>query len=192
MRTKTYLFIRGSSRLRYGVIREMLVRYVACEETRRRNKFWNVKHRNRPEYQKCRVVFSLPLLGSPENAEEFSATEKKIDVKNARNGIKWLSAFQIRTIRVYVSCVYFCLVRIFFFRGEGGEGKLTIQFTAFMPSIFCAFKLDRVCCRWHIARAACLMHILHIISQRFTYLTRIIDGVIFKLNLFKYEIIIKK
>lgn len=59
---KTYLLVLRNSYLRYGVMCKMLVRYVACEETRRRNKFRNVKHRNRPEYQKCRVVFGLPLL----------------------------------------------------------------------------------------------------------------------------------
>lgn len=87
MRMKMYLLVLPNSHLRYGVMCEIFIRYVVCEETRRRNKFWNVKHRNRPEYQKCRVVFGLSLL-VPRKRRRVSAVERKIDVKNVRNDIK--------------------------------------------------------------------------------------------------------
>lgn len=124
------LFVLRSSRLKYGVICKILVRYVTCEETRRRNNFWNVKHRNRSEYQKCRVVFGLPLLVPGKRRRVFRNGKENRHQKCVER-YKMTKCFSNDSCRLW----NFCIVEIFFL-----GNKSSIQFIAFMSSTFCAIN----------------------------------------------------
>lgn len=107
---KRHLLVLPNSRFRYGVMCEILIRYVVCEETRRRNKFWNVKHRNRPEYPKCRVVFGLPLLVPRKRRRVFRSGEENRHQKCVER-YKMTKCFLNDSCRLW----YFCIAKIFFF-----------------------------------------------------------------------------
>lgn len=125
--TKTPLFVLRSFCLKYDVICKILVRYVTCEETKRRNNFWNVKHRNRLKYQKCRVVFGLSLL-VPGKCRRVFRSGKENRHQKCVERYKMTKCFSNDSCRLR----YFCIVKIFL------RNKLTIQFTA--SSIFYAFN----------------------------------------------------
>jgi len=127
MRMKTHFLVLQNSRLRYGVICKILVRYVACEETRRRNKFWNVKHRNRPEYQKCRVVFGLPLLVPTKRRRVFCSEEENRHQKCVER-YKMTKCFLNDLYRLW----YFCIRKIFFLRNLIYYTSYTIDVSLFL------------------------------------------------------------
>jgi len=110
------------SRIRRCISRETLVRYVACEETGRRNNFRYVKHRNRPEYQKCRAVFGFSFdSGREQSRGEFpgDGEENRRQKCAERYNTAKCSANDPR---------HFCPVEMFFLpsspRGQGSWARL--------------------------------------------------------------------
>lgn len=88
MRMKIYFLILLNFRLAYSVICEILIRHIVCKETRRKNKFWNVKQVEIAESIRNVEWYLVYFFWSLGNMEGFSAMEKKIDVKNVWNDIK--------------------------------------------------------------------------------------------------------
>jgi len=101
----------------------------AREETRRRNKFWNAKHWNRSEYQKCRVVFSLPLLVSMKCRRVFRSREENRRQKCVER-YKITKCFSNDLSRFW----YLCYEKIFFLEDN-------FIYYMFISSMFRSFHL---------------------------------------------------